>query len=150
MINHDKLIDILKSKLSQKYFRMELWVWLLIITILFLGYMINTHKIGLPKFPETFAENNKPIIKVYNFNTSWCGWSKKFQPEWDSFVDMVNKDQSMSHVKPFDVKCDVDTNKTMCESVRGFPTVVIEIGNERAEYQAERTAQHLFDYIKTL
>lgn len=141
-----KILFMLKEK---KYGGIELWVWLVIITILFLGYVL-TKKSKTPKNSEPFAENNKPIIKVYNFNTSWCGWSKKFQPEWDAFVDMVNKDSSMAHVKPFDVKCDVDTNKTMCESVRGFPTVVIDIGNERAEYQSERTAQHLFDYIKSL
>lgn len=135
--------------LKKKYGGLELWVWLVIITILFLGYNL-TKKSETPKIPEKFTENNKAVINVYNYNTSWCGWSKRFQPEWDSFVVMINKDSSMAHVKTFDVKCDVATNKSMCESVRGFPTVVIEIGNERVEYQSERTAQHLFDYIKSL
>lgn len=132
------------ESLKKKYYGLELWVWLLIITILFLGYYY------LNKKPEPFASDSKPTINVYNYNTTWCGWSKKFQPEWDAFVEMVKNDTTMSHVKTFDVKCDDDTNRTKCESVRGFPTVVIEIGNERADYEAERTAKNLFEYIKSL
>lgn len=136
------------ESLKKKYAGLELWVWLLIITILFLGYYFNKKS---DKFTsEPFASNNKPTINVYNYNTTWCGWSKKFQPEWDAFAEMVKNDSTMAHVKTFDVKCDDNTNKTKCESVRGFPTVVIEIGNERAEYQAERTAKNLFEYIKSL
>jgi hypothetical protein len=140
------MLDKLLEKLKTKYSGLELWVWLLIITILFLGYYLN-------KKSEKFSENDsskKSKINVYNYNTAWCGWSRKFQPEWDTFTDLVKNDKEMSHVKTFDVKCDEDTNKTICESVRGFPTVVIDVDNERVEYQAERTGKNLFEYIKSL
>jgi thiol-disulfide isomerase/thioredoxin len=94
---------------------------------------------------ESFDNNTK--IKVYNFNTTWCGWSKKFQPEWDKFAGMVKDNANIS---AFDVKMDkVDTSQYDSYNISGFPTVIIENNDKRETYAGDRTASALLDYITT-
>ena len=46
---------------------------------------------------ELFAKNTNEQFKniqenkiiVYNFNTSWCGHSKSFQPVWNKFTESI-------------------------------------------------------------
>ena len=45
------------------------------------------------------------LIKVYNFNTSWCGYSVRFQPEWKKFEEEINSINNLS-IQAFDIKCD--------------------------------------------
>ena len=74
-------------------------LWIIIVIIGFVLYN-NSYPIK-----EEFNENNKVIIKVFNFNTSWCGWSKKFQSEWDIFTKFII-DNNLTHIHAYDVKCD--------------------------------------------
>jgi hypothetical protein len=55
----------------------------IILLIIAVSYYIYNNKTK-----ENFTDEKK--IKVYNFNTTWCGWSKKFQPEWDKFTVAIN------------------------------------------------------------
>jgi len=106
--------------------------------------------------PENFEEINAPVnddnIKVYNFNTSWCGWSVKFQPEWKKFQDEVKKSPELSKIKAFDIKCDKPENEEICKKfeVNGFPTVIIESGGRRGVYKGPREAKDLVETVKDL
>ena len=50
----------------------------------------------------TYEEFNNIKIKIYNFNTTWCGHSLKFQPIWDLFIKSLNKSDN---IVAYDVKC---------------------------------------------
>ena len=92
-------------------------------------------------------------IKMYNFNTEWCGWSKKFQPEWDAFMARVNADNTLSGlVDVQDIKCDNDKNKQLCidNNVEGFPTVVINVNGNNSMYDGPRTSDALMKTLKNL
>jgi hypothetical protein len=126
-------------------------LWIIIVIIGFVLYN-NSYPIK-----EEFNENNKVIIKVFNFNTSWCGWSKKFQSEWDIFTKFII-DNNLTHIHAYDVKCDNNSNSDICKEydVPGYPYIVIEkITNaesppERIIYDQKRTADNLLSYIKQL
>lgn len=120
------------------------WIWLIII-IYFLYTMYNKCNINT-NMKENF---NNSKVKVYNFNTEWCGWSKRFQPEWDKFTELSNK---MTNVTAIDVKCDNEENKELCKKfdVPGFPTVIFEVGDKIIPYKKERTATALVEFIKTI
>ena len=63
--------------LDQKYFGLSLMTWIIIgIIFLYIIYCTTCMK-------ETFSET--PKVKVFNFNTKWCGYSTRFQPEWNKF-----------------------------------------------------------------
>jgi thiol-disulfide isomerase/thioredoxin len=131
--------------LNQKYFGLPLWVWLLIMAIIVIYYKNSNNS----AMNETFAETSKPQIKVMNFNTSWCGWSKRFQPEWDDFSNRVKLNPNLSNVDAQDVKCDKTENESMCESyqIPGYPSVVIEVNGVRHNYEGERTADALTNHV---
>ena len=96
------------------------------------------------------SQASKPI-KMLNFNTSWCGWSKKFQPEWDNFTANVKSDNKLnSLVEVLDVKCDNDANKKLCmeHNVEGYPTVSIEANGQMSHYEGQRTSDELMKKLK--
>ena len=129
----------------------NIYLWIIIVIIGFILYN-NTYQIT-----EKFNENEKVIIKVFNFNTSWCGWSKKLQPEWDKFRQLII-DNNLNHIEVYDIKCDNDSNSQLCKeyNVPGYPYIVIEKmtntnnQSERIIYDQDRTADNLLSYIKQL
>lgn len=96
---------------------------------------------------ENFSENNKKI-KIYNFNTEWCGYSKRFQPTWDKF-EKNNKNKKIDIV---DVKCDDDKNKVLCEKyeIPGFPSVIADTGKHVVEYNGDRSYEDLIKFSASL
>ena len=134
---------------EQNYLGLPLWVWLVIVGIVAFSCWKTTTK-TTAESKESFTEATGNKIKVYNFNTTWCGWSKRFQPEWNKFSDKVKSNSSLSHVEAYDVKCDDNQNKDICEEyeVQGFPTVIIEKDGKRTHYQGERTAEAIIEHIK--
>lgn len=97
----------------------------------------------------------KPKIKVYNFNTSWCGYSVRFQPEWNNFSDSVklnNNNIDLSNVEAVDIKCDDPVNKQMCQDfqIAGFPSVVAVVNNKNIPYEGNRTAHDIIEFVSQL
>ena len=149
--------------LSQIFFGMPLWVWLLIILIIVIGYnncpnLTNTkpektEKTEKPIKTEKFADITPKAITITNFNTEWCGWSKRFQPEWDTF-SKSNELKQKTNITVRDIKCDNKNNDIICkqyeEDIPGFPSVVIEIDGKRTLYDGDRTSVALIEFIKNL
>ena len=102
---------------------------------------------------EQFTQDPEKSIKVYNFNTSWCGWSKKFQPEWDLFMSKINSDPILNNlVEVKDIKCDNDDNKQLCidNEVYGYPTVIINVDGKGTKYEGPRTSDDLMDAVNKI
>ena len=142
--------------LNMKFLNLSLSTWALVIVVIILFFFMNNDE----NFAETEGKTNENvsnkttskelndaseksdnIIKVYNFNTLWCGYSRQFQPNWDKFADM-NDD---SDVEIVDVKCDNETNKELCTkySIPGFPTVLFVKGDKVGEYSGDRSVDDL-------
>lgn len=102
-------------------------------------------------FKQTQPESpNK--LKVYNFNTSWCGYSVRFQPEWDTFQKEINSKGNISEVQAYDIKCDDPSFEQMCKDydVPGFPTVVMEKGSDAKVYEGPRTSKALIETVVSM
>lgn len=108
-----------------------------------------TNPIMVPTKPVNVPTTNTvsgKSIKFYNFNTTWCGWSKKFQPEWDKFTAMVKSNPKLNSIIDVqDVKCDNDANKQLCidNDVQGYPTVIINVNGKSTDYDGPRTVDGL-------
>lgn len=98
---------------------------------------------------EITKDNLNSKIKVYNFNTSWCSYSVMFAPEWSKFEAMVENNENIDAI---DIKCDDENNNSICKTfdVPGFPSVVIVKDNKKIDYQGQRNAEAIFDFINTL
>lgn len=140
---------------KQKFYGISLTTWILsvVIVIYFYNYVRRSNNNDIQINLETFEEqtNQSDSIKVYNFNASWCGWSKKFQSEWNKFEQECN---SLDNVEAIDVKCDSEDKKSFCNNfsnnihnIRGFPSVMFEKGDQVIEYQGPRTSEGLLDAL---
>ena len=135
--------------LQDKYYGLSVLSWLIILILIVLFYFTlpNPSDIySFPSFPsypsspspsapvkENFSQNQNKKVKVYNFNTKWCGYSVRFQPEWDIFQKEVNAKGNLADVEAYDIKCDNPSFDQMCKKydVPGFPTVIIEKGSDK-------------------
>lgn len=91
-------------------------------------------------------EDENIKTKVYNFNTTWCRYSVDFQSEWNTFSNSLKISDG---IKAIDVKCDDDKNKDLCQkfNVPGYPTVVIESGDNVNIYNGLPTSQSLRKFL---
>jgi len=88
--------------------------------------------------------NNKNKIIIYNFNTNWCSYSKKFESIWNDFVLSLSNDE-LTKINPINVKCDVDSNKELCNKydIPGYPFVMIIENEHNIPYLGPRTVEGL-------
>jgi hypothetical protein len=146
--------------LNQKCFCLPLWVWLVAIGIAVYYYCYSKPKKTKPQpqpqpkpneeKKEKFGNITNSKLKIFNFNTEWCGWSQRFQPEWDNFTEAVKEDSNLNRkVEVFDIKCDQSSNERMCEEykVPGYPYVLIEKNGNRKPYEGERTSEGLLSFV---
>lgn len=130
--------------LKTKFLNVPIWIWVLFILI-----MVSScyHCVNRMIQKEKFSDND---IKIYNFNTDWCGYSKRFQKTWDEFITYSQK--NMMNIKAIDVKCDDSKNKELCKKypVPGYPTVVAVVNNISKIYDGPRTVSDLTKFAKSL
>jgi len=148
------------SSFNDKIWGLSILSWILIIIILvfFIYKVFYTTKSDSNNDNEfeNFEGTNTPVdddvVKVYNFNTSWCGWSVKFQPEWNKFSEEIKKNSELNNIKAFDIKCDKPENEAVCKEfdVQGFPTVIIESDGRRGVYKGPRESKDLIETVKDL
>lgn len=136
--------------LNDRYFGVPLWVWLIVLAIVIISYDKNS---CLNPRSERFTQENSKI-KIYNFNTEWCGYSKRFQPVWDDFSSKVNSQSisGLSNVEAIDVKCDNPANKQLCEEYKipGFPSVLAVKDGKQVDFNGDRTTNSLVEFVKSL
>ena len=108
----------LEPLLNEKTLNVAGWLW--ILTIVLIIALINKK---LTENPKSESFDNSTVV-IYNFNTAWCGWSKRFQPVWDKFSETAKTE--LPNVKVVDVKCDDKQNDDLCKQfkVPGYPSVV--------------------------
>jgi hypothetical protein len=150
--------------LNNKYLGIKLWVWIVILIMIYL--FMNSKE---PFTNQTQTNNSvqtqiitKEKFKMFNFNTSWCGWSKRFQPEWDILVNTINTPSTdtddeeirkvlRENIAFLDIKCDEDENIDLCNQydIPGYPYIIIENVNnkDRYIYNNERTAVEMYKFL---
>lgn len=75
------------------------------------------------KMDKSYDQNKRTVV---NFWASWCGFSKKFKPEWDKFVLQCKKEFPDLQTIDIDVENDPDKTKLSKDAgVSGFPTVIL-------------------------
>ena len=131
--------------MNNKILGIPIYVWIVIGIVYYLYRTKSTERFVDMIMPK----KSQPKVKIFNFNTAWCGWSKRFQSEWDEFS---NKIKSNKNVIAMDIKCDNPSNKSMCNdyNVPGFPSVIAEIDGDRIQYSGPRTADNLMEFVNKL
>jgi hypothetical protein len=138
--------------LHQKCFCLPLWVWLVAIglAVYYYCYAPKNKLKNKPKDEKKKEKFTNSKVKIYNFNTEWCGWSRRFQPEWEKFTRAVKSNSELDKlVEVINVRCDDSVNEKLCEkyNVPGYPYVVLDDNGEHTPYTGERTAEALLSFV---
>ncbi len=96
-----------------------------------------------------FNQNNFNQIgggktKVILFKADWCGHCKSFKPIWEA----VTKQYNNLDFTVYDADKDKDSLRKY--NIEGFPTVIVEKGENRFEYNDERNADSFNNFLKEL
>jgi thioredoxin-like negative regulator of GroEL len=143
------MLSKITNFLMEKKGPAPIWVWLVAIILGVSLYLNPSKKTTKPSVPQSISQDKK--IKIYNFNTSRCGWSVKFQPEWNKFQHAVNSDPTLSsRMEAVDVKCDSDNELCNKFNIRGFPHVLADYGDRVTDYEGQRTKESLLEFASSL
>jgi hypothetical protein len=140
--------------LSKKFYDVPVFLWVillgLIAYLLYKKFYKPENMSNSSTEQTTTTQPKSDDIKLYNFNTSWCGHSLRFQEEWNKFSNEISKKNNVVPVKVYDIKCDNKDNESMCVDyeVPGYPTVIIEKNGAREVYNGPRTADALMETIE--
>ena len=109
------------------------------ILLILLMYTIN---LSTPKIIHIPPTNNK--IKIILFTSSTCSYCIAFKPEWDKF-----KLLNLNNIEIIEV----NNNPLLLNkyNIIVFPTIIIEKNNNPyIEYKGNRTANDLYNFIKSI
>ena len=82
--------------------------------------------------------------KLYFFYADWCGYCKRFKPEWAKLKAEPNLGVQLE-----EVDCSNEAPALAREyDVKGFPTLILVNGNNKVTYEGERTKEALVSFIK--
>ena len=81
------------------------------------------------------------------FYAPWCGWSKKFLPVWDEFVDKMKDTEGIKCIK---VNSDEKPDCIDHFGIKGFPTIkLLRKDDKTVEFKEHRNVESLIKWTKT-
>ena len=82
--------------------------------------------------------------KLYFFYADWCGYCKKFKPEWAKLKAEPNLGVQLE-----EVDCSNEAPALAKEyDVKGFPTLILVHSSNKVTYEGERSANAIISFIK--
>ena len=82
--------------------------------------------------------------KLYFFYADWCGYCRKFKPEWEKLKAEPNLGVQLE-----EVDCSNEAPKLAKEyNVKGFPTWILLNDGNKVTYEGERSANAIISFIK--
>ena len=82
--------------------------------------------------------------KLYFFYADWCGYCRKFKPEWEKLKAEPNLGIELE-----EVDCSNEPPALAKEyDVKGFPTLILLNDGNKVTYEGERSANAIISFIK--
>lgn len=127
------------------------WVIVVVVILALVGIYFYIQQKGTPEY---FTSDNKLSVheeKAMNcvlFYAPWCGHCKTFKPEWAKAKnELNNSDVNGVKVNLIDVNCDEEGDLAKAYDVQGFPTVKCITKGNVVEYDGERTADGIKQFV---
>lgn len=93
---------------------------------------------------ENFLE--EPDTKIVLYYANWCGYSKMFLPEWDSFENHAKN--NIRGITVEKILCE-GNDISKCSHLKGFPTVILHKNNKAITFNGNRTKSDLIKFIQS-
>ena len=121
-----------------------------LVLMLLIGlYCVCVKEMNLEQFVNLTNNDNEVLIVL--FYTDWCGYCKKFKPEWQKAVDRYNGKTTNGKTVKFEmVNCDEEEELAKEYDIQGFPTVKILTNGSVEDFEGDRSLSGIANFIKTL
>ena len=127
----------ISNRTNGKGYRWLFFGLVVILLVVFLVAFLRARKEGF--------ENGAATL-MYFFMPE-CGHCKKFTPEWEKLQTKVDTDRAPVRLSKIDGTQDANKEVVNQYNVRGFPTVILEKGDESHVYDGERTADAVYSWM---
>jgi len=85
-------------------------------------------------------------VRVDLYHATWCGHCVQFQPEWEKLKKQLDNKYGGGCWREFEASAD---KKIIQQAgVHGFPTIRINVGSKEEDYNGNRTASAIMNYIE--
>ena len=114
-------------------------------------YFYNKH-IKKKKFVNNkeFLPKRAKTATIYFFKTDWCPYCKKSEPIWNKVKEeMQSKKVNGVDLKFITIDCESDEKTASKYNVDSYPTVILEIGDDKITYDAKIEYVTLKKFINT-
>lgn len=139
-------------KVSKQINMSEMVVVGLLLVAILLGYYYvysRNQEEGFQSVNLTPDDNEVIIVLFY---TEWCGYCKKFKPEWEkASVQMNNSTINNKKVRFEKVDCDANESLAREHQVSGYPTIkILKKDKEAKDYEGERSLIGIKNHLESL
>ena len=104
----------------------------------------KTKYINLKKSMDMSGGGNDKI-KIILFKADWCGHCKNFKPTWEAISKQYNNKFEF-------ITYDADKQREKFEEykVDAFPTIILNNGNNKMQYEGDRTFDEFNNFLQSL
>jgi len=81
------------------------------------------------------------VNKITLYHAVWCGHCVNFQPEWEKLKQLAKE----KNIKTESYEAEQDKDVMQKDGIRAFPTIMLQINDDKIEYVGERTADKIMD-----
>ena len=101
--------------------------------------------------PKQAKKEIKPNeARLYFFYTTWCGWSKKAQPEWDKVKAAIQAKPIFGTTKVDPIEVDAEQDRKLADlyEVEGYPTILLETSEGLSQYQKRVSSDGVLQFLR--
>ena len=95
-------------------------------------------------YSEHFESSNKKTLILYY--APWCPHCKPVKPIFEELKDIY---AGNTHISILTINGDEHKDKLKEQDVKGYPTIKLLVGEKSIEYEGERTAEKLQEFIQS-
>ena len=120
-----------------------------VLLVVVIGLMIYTAMLYKENFTDIETGDGKSKLVMYYAN--WCGHCKRAEPEMKKLEAKLKKQNNKVNGKEVEVVyVDGDQEEELLkkEDVQGFPTIRLYRLSDMIEYQGERVADSLMEFLQ--
>ena len=99
---------------------------------------------------DTLNENNDDVL-IMLFKTEWCPYCKQAMPEWNKFVDYINKlNETIDYnIRSSIIDCDKQEDIANKYNIDAYPSIILLYKNKTYEYDAKANKNNLIKFLES-
>ena len=156
---YNSMIIIIKTILNDK----QLLLSVIIFFILFLGLSFYLYSTFVKPYfgfsyvtnkefvSNTLKKENNDDVLIMLFKTEWCPYCKQGMPEWNKFVEYIEKlnEKNDYIIRSSVIDCDKQEDIAKKYNIESYPSIILIYKNERYEYDASPKKINLIKFLES-